>query len=357
MRKGPPEIDADRKTLLERYHLPKAGSSLWQVANSFLPFFLLWYLMVVSLEVSYLLTLALAFPATGFLTRIFIIQHDCGHGSFFRSRRANTFTGLCCSLLTLTPYHYWRKSHAIHHAGAGKLDDRGIGDIYTMTVDDYLRRSRARRLLYRVYRNPVVLFLLAPTFLFTVLYRFPVSRVNALRRLEPGIYLTNIAIAAIVAGIIYLVGWKTFLAVQAPITILTSTLGMWLFYLQHQFEDTYWSNGEEWSFEDAALRGSSYLRLPRVLQWFTGNIGFHHIHHLSPRIPNYRLEQVHNESPDGWQATVLTIRSSLKSIPLALWDEERRKLISFSELKNRRRQASGGQPVESHREFIRSGVS
>jgi omega-6 fatty acid desaturase (delta-12 desaturase) len=341
MMEGHSEIDTPSNNHLSRYHAPRLSTSLWQVTTSFLPFFVTWYLMYLSLDVSYGITLALAAPAAGFIMRIFIIQHDCGHGSFFRSRRANDVTGVCCSLFTLTPYHYWRKSHAIHHAGAGKLDGRGIGDIYTMTVEEYLSRPRLGRLWYRAYRNPIVLFLVAPTILFTVLYRFPVSRINALRRLEPGIHLTNLAIGALVTGTILLVGWKSFLAVQAPITIFASSIGMWLFYVQHQFEDTYWSKGDEWDYQDAALLGSSYFRLPRVLQWFSGNIGFHHIHHLSPRIPNYLLEQCHNEEPEARRATVLTMRTSLKSIPLTLWDEERRKLISFSELKKLRARPAG----------------
>jgi omega-6 fatty acid desaturase (delta-12 desaturase) len=295
--------------------------------------FVLWYLMVLSLDVSYLLTIGLACIAAGFMARIFIIQHDCGHGSFFRSQKANDAVGMIASVLTLTPYHYWRKSHAIHHAGAGKLDKQGIGDIYTMTVDEFLSKSRWGRLKYRVYRNPIVLFVLGPTFLFAVIYRFPISRVNALRQVEASVWLTNLAIAVVAAGMMMLVGWKTFLAVQVPITVVTSSLGMWLFYVQHQFEDTYWSNSNDWDFAAAAIKGSSFYRLPKVLQWFTGNIGFHHVHHLSPKIPNYLLEKVHSEVPEVQGATVLTLWTSLKSLPLTLWDERRKKLISFAQLK------------------------
>jgi omega-6 fatty acid desaturase (delta-12 desaturase) len=295
--------------------------------------FVLWYLMVLSLDVSYLLTIGLACIAAGFMARIFIIQHDCGHGSFFRSQKANDAVGMIASVLTLTPYHYWRKSHAIHHAGAGKLDKQGIGDIYTMTVDEFLSKSRWGRLKYRIYRNPIVLFVLGPTFLFAVIYRFPISRVNALRQVEASVWLTNLAIAVVAAGMMMLVGWKTFLAVQVPITVVTSSLGMWLFYVQHQFEDTYWSNSNDWDFAAAAIKGSSFYRLPKVLQWFTGNIGFHHVHHLSPKIPNYLLEKVHSEVPEVQGATVLTLWTSLKSLPLTLWDERRKKLISFAQLK------------------------
>ncbi len=321
--------------VISRYHTPRVRSSVWQICNSFLPFFALWYLMVLSLDVSYILTLALSVIAAGFMARIFIIQHDCGHGSFFRSQAANDIVGMLGSVPTLTPYHYWRKSHAIHHAGAGKLDKRGIGDIYTMTVAEYQQLSRWGKLRYRLYRNPVVLFVFVPTFMFAVLYRFPISRMNALRKVEASVYLTNLAIAAAATGLIYLVGWKTFLAVQIPITVATSTLGMWLFYVQHQFEDTYWSESNEWDFGAAALQGSSFYRLPKILQWFTGNIGYHHVHHLSPKIPNYLLEKCHTEVPVVQKASVLTIRTSLKSLVLTLWDERQKKLISFSQWKRR----------------------
>jgi omega-6 fatty acid desaturase (delta-12 desaturase) len=319
--------------VIPKYQTPRVRSSIWQICDSFLPFFALWYLMALSIDVSYLLTIGLSFIAAGFMARIFIIQHDCGHGSFFRSQKANDAVGMIASVLTLTPYHYWRKSHAIHHAGAGKLDKRGIGDIYTMTVDEFLALSRWGKLKYRVYRNPVVLFVLAPTFLFAVIYRFPISRMNALRKVEASVWLTDLAIAAVSAGMILLVGWKTFLAIQIPITVATSGIGMWLFYVQHQFEDTYWSKSNEWDFAAAALHGSSFYRLPKVLQWFTGNIGFHHVHHLSPKIPNYLLEKVHTEVPAVQGASVLTLKTSLRSMPLTLWDERRKKLISFSQLK------------------------
>jgi omega-6 fatty acid desaturase (delta-12 desaturase) len=320
-------------SVIPKYHAPRVRSSLWQICNSFLPFFALWYLMVLSLDVSYILTIVISFVAAGFMARIFIIQHDCGHGSFFKSQKASDVVGMVASVLTLTPYHYWRKSHAIHHAGAGKLEKRGIGDIYTMTVDEFLGKSKWGKFKYRLYRNPVVLFVFVPTFLFAVLYRFPISKLNALRKVELSVWLTNLAIAAAAVAMILLVGWRTFLAVQIPITVATSSIGMWLFYVQHQFEDTYWSDSNEWDFAMAALHGSSFYRLPKVLQWFTGNIGFHHVHHLSPKIPNYLLEKCHAEVPVVQQASVLTIRKSLRSLPLTLWDEHRKKLISFSQLR------------------------
>jgi omega-6 fatty acid desaturase (delta-12 desaturase) len=328
-------VDKSFFNVITKYHRSSTRSSIWQIADSFIPFFLTWFLMYLSLDLSYWITLLLSLPAAGFMARIFIIQHDCGHGSFFSSQKANDLVGMVSSVLTLTPYHYWRKSHAIHHAGAGKLEKRGIGDIYTMTVEEFQGLSKWGKLKYRLYRNPLVLFLFVPTVLFAIIYRFPISRMNALRQVELSVYLTNVAIAAVATGMIFLVGWKAFLAVQIPITIVTSSIGMWLFYVQHQFEDTYWSENDEWDYTEAALHGSSFYRLPKVLQWFTGNIGFHHVHHLSPRIPNYLLEKCHKENPEIQDVSVLTLRTSLRSLPLTLWDEQRKKLISFRQLKRR----------------------
>lgn len=290
--------------------------------------------MYLSVDFSYYITLLLALPASGLLARIFIIQHDCGHGSFFKSKKANNWTGMLCSMITLTPYHYWRKSHAIHHAAAGKLEHRGIGDIYTMTVREYLDKSKWGRFKYRLYRNPFLLFFVIPTFLFLIAYRFPNYMQKELKPVYASTYYTTIVLALIVGGVIWLVGLQNFLLVQLPITIFSSSLGAWLFYVQHQFEDTYWSNSAEWDYTEAALSGSSYYKLPKILQWFTGNIGFHHIHHLSPRIPNYRLEKCHNENPSLQTNAILTLRSSLKSIFLTLWDERNKKLVSFRCLKN-----------------------
>jgi omega-6 fatty acid desaturase (delta-12 desaturase) len=290
--------------------------------------------MYLSLAYSYWLTLALALPAAGLLVRIFIIQHDCGHGSFFKSRKANDYLGSACGLLTLTPYYYWRKSHAIHHATASNLEHRGIGDIYTMTVKEYLQQSQWGRLKYRLYRHPLFLLVLAPAFLFFVLYRFPHPDSKSWKRERASVGWTNLAIAAAIALLSLTIGFKAFLLIQLPITLLAATLGTWLFFVQHQFEDTYWAKEGEWDYTLAALKGSSYYKLPRVLQWFTGNIGFHHIHHLSPRIPNYLLEKCHEENPLFQQVVVLTLWSSFKTISLSLWDEDQGRLISFGQLKS-----------------------
>lgn len=321
------------KKLVSKYYSSHTWKSIWQLSNSFIPYIIILILMYLSLELSYSLTLLLSLPACGFLARIFIIQHDCGHGSFFNSRKANDLWGMLCSIFTFTPYHQWRKSHAIHHARAGNLERRGIGDIYTMTVNEYLNLSRWGKIRYRLYRNPLFLFVIIPTILFLIIYRFPNFRQKALKSVYANTYYTTLAIGSLIGIVIWLIGLKAFLLILLPIVIITSSAGAWLFFVQHQFEDAYWANQEEWDYAKAALNGSSYYKLPKVLQWFTGNIGFHHIHHLSPRIPNYKLEKCHKENPALQTTAVLTFRSSLKSIFLSLWDESSKKLVSFRYLK------------------------
>ncbi len=290
--------------------------------------------MLFALNYSYWITLLLAFPASGFAIRLFIIQHDCGHSSFFKSQRANDLCGQFCSIFTFTPYHYWRKKHAIHHKSAGNLEHRGVGDIYTMTVKEYFGQSRWGRLKYRLYRNPFILFVVFPTILFLILYRFPSRKYRKVINYRLSVYMTSLVIGLLIGIVIWLVGLKSFLLIQLPISIITSSTGSWLFFIQHQFEDTYWSEDGNWDFSQAALQGSSYYKLPKILQWFTGNIGFHHIHHLSPRIPNYLLEKCQKENPELQEtATVLTLRTSLKSILLSLWDENQKKLVSFRQSK------------------------
>lgn len=321
------------KNLVSKYQKSDVLKSTWQFANSFLPFIVILYLMYVSLAISYGLTILLAFPAAGFVIRLFIFQHDCGHRSFFKSRKANDVTGTFLSIFTLTPYHYWKKSHSIHHASTGNLEQRGVGDIYTMTVEEYSRLSDWGKLKYRIYRNPFILFIVLPFFLFTVVYRFPSYRQIDLKPFHNSVYLTDILLGLLAGGIIWMIGLQAFLLIQIPVYFISSTAGMWIFYVQHQFEDTYWNNSDEWNYAQAAIKGSSYYKLPKVLQWFTGNIGFHHIHHLSPKIPNYRLEKCHEENPVFQEAVVLTLRSSLRSILLNLWDEKQKKLISFYRFK------------------------
>jgi len=300
--------------------------------------------MVRSLQVSYWLTLALSLPEAGFMLRIFIIQHDCGHGSFFSSKRANDVVGMISSLITLTPYYYWKKSHAIHHAHVGNLDGRGIGDVQTLTVKEYLQLSPLGKLQYRIYRNPFILFGIIAFLLFVVVYRFPTSRTKTMKSVQSSIYWTNLGIACLVAGLVKLVGWQTFLLVHFPVEVWAASVGTWIFYVQHQYEDTYWEGQDKWDYATAAMKGSSFYKLPPVLQWFSGNIGFHHIHHLSPRIPNYLLPQCHEENPPLQGAVVLTLRTGIRSMILTLWDEEEKKLISFRDLS--RKLAANSQTAE-----------
>ncbi len=320
--------------VVARYQTPSISASVWQVINSFGPYFLLWGLMYLSLQYSYWITLALSVLAGGFLMRIFVIQHDCGHTSFFKNNKWNDRIGFICGVLTFTPYEYWRTGHAIHHATSGDLDNRGWGDVETMTVKEYIGRSPRRRLGYRLYRNPFVMFGIGPVYMFVINQRSPFAiKTATTKKGARGLIYTDLAILAFAIGMSLLMGFKNYLLIQVPIAIFASTLGVWLFYVQHQFEDTYWRYHPEWDFTEAALHGSSYYKLPRIFQWFSGNIGLHHIHHLSPRIPNYLLEKCHNENPEFQSVPTLTLRSSLKVLVsrLALWDEEQDRLISFKE--------------------------
>jgi omega-6 fatty acid desaturase (delta-12 desaturase) len=309
--------------------------SLGQVATSFGGFFFTSAAVYLLLGVSIWIALPLVPLAAGFLVRIFIIQHDCGHGSFFRSRRANNILGSICSLMTLTPYAFWRRQHARHHGSWNNLDRRAASglDIYSscLTVAEYLRLGSWRRRLYRLAYNPVVSHLILPPLVFFLLYRVPFDATKEWRRERREVYLTNIALACLIAGVGLVVGFGRMAAVQIPIMVVASIIGVWLFSIQHRFENTLWATDEEWSFTKAALRGSSHLRLPRILQWFSGNIGFHHVHHLSPRIPNYRLEECHNALPDLQVAPILTLLGAVATLRHALWDEQRGRMVRLPE--------------------------
>jgi omega-6 fatty acid desaturase (delta-12 desaturase) len=286
--------------------------------------------MYASLSISFWLVLPLAPLAAGFLVRIFIIGHDCGHGSFLRSRRANDLLGEIAFALAFTPYGSWRYQHSVHHASAGDLDRRDLGDVWTLTAREYVNASWRKRLGYRLYRNPPVLFLLGPLFQFFIASRFP--RKRATRRERAGIIRTNIILAAVLGVASVTIGIKEYLMVQMPIMVFAGTAGMWLFYVQHQFEGVYWERHERWDYVRQALQGSSYYRLPGVLRWFSGNIGFHHVHHLSPRIPNYLLRRCHEEQELFREVTHLTPVAALRSLRHRLWDEDRRRLIGFGDL-------------------------
>jgi omega-6 fatty acid desaturase (delta-12 desaturase) len=313
------------------YQSPDLRRSLWQIVNTFVPYIVLWILMVRSLAVSYWLTLALAVPAAGFLVRIFIFFHDCGHGSFFKSQRANDILGIITGILTFTPYYAWRRAHAIHHATAGDLDRRGVGDIWTLTVQEYLAAPTWKRLAYRIFRFPPVTFLIGPIVVFLILQRFPTGEKAPRERLS--VWATDLALLGVAALMSALIGLPAYLLIQMPVMVIAGAAGVWLFYVQHQFEDTYWERHANWDFATSAMQGASFYRLPKVLQWFSGNIGFHHIHHLSPKIPNYKLPACFAANPIFQQVTPITLRSSLKSLGLHLWDEESRRLVGFGHLK------------------------
>jgi len=317
--------------VVAKYAQPSVPRSIWEIANTFVPFFILWYLMYRSLVLPYWVTLLLAFPTAGMAMRIFIILHDCGHGSFFRSQRANNFLGAVCGVFTFTPYLQWRHTHAIHHASHGDLDRRGVGDVKVMTVKEYLASRWWQRLGYQIYRHWATMFLVAPFFVFVVKHRFIEPKMG--RRERNSVHYTNLALVAIIGGLSWLIGFQQFLSVHLPVLLISCTAGVWLFYIQHQFEDTYWEEHPEWDYAMASLYGSSYYRLPKVFQWFSGNIGLHHIHHLSPRIPNYNLQACFDENPLFHHVTIITFWESLSAIKLKLWDEETQRLVGFSHLK------------------------
>jgi acyl-lipid omega-6 desaturase (Delta-12 desaturase) len=318
---------------LARYRTPSLARSVFELAITAVPLALLWVLMWATLGVGYWLCLLLAVPAAGLLVRLFMIQHDCGHGAFFHHRLANDWAGRVIGVLTLTPYDFWRRTHAVHHSTSGNLDRRGTGDIDTLTVREYLALSSWRRLLYRVYRHPVTMFGLGPAYLFMIQHRLPVGLMRQGWVPWFSAMATNLAIAALVATMIWLVGVGPFLLVHLPIMLLASSIGVWLFYVQHQFEDTSWTRDGAWNLHEAALRGSSYYDLPGVLRWFTANIGAHHIHHLCSRIPYYRLPSVLRDHPDLAGIGRLTLAESVQCVRLVLWDETSQRLVSFREMR------------------------
>jgi acyl-lipid omega-6 desaturase (Delta-12 desaturase) len=319
------EVSKDNVTKFQTSSLRRAR---WQVINSFVPYVLLWLAMVWALTISYWLMLPFAILAAGFLARIFIIFHDCGHASFFESKRANNALGVIAGLLNLTPYRHWRWQHALHHGTAGDLDRRGSGDIWTLTVREYIQSTRGRRFAYRLARNPLVLFVLAPLYVFVVHHRFAVA--TAPKRERQSVRRTNLALLGITLAMSALIGFKAFLLIQLTVSAFAGAAGLWLFYVQHQFEGAYWARSEQWDYTAAALKGSSFYKLPRILQWFTGNIGFHHIHHLSPRIPNYHLQRCHDADPFFKTIKPLTLLASLRSLGFRLWDEQHNAFVGFS---------------------------
>ncbi len=324
--------DLDWNAIMEPYKGSSLWRSLYQLINTAVPFVALWIAMVWSLGVSYWLTLALAVPTALFVVRMFILQHDCGHQSFFKSRRANDVLGSVIGVLTLVPYHYWRRTHAIHHATSGNLDQRTFGDIATLTVREYLGLSRFNRLRYRLYRSAAVMLIIGPIYQFVFKHRYPADAPRSWKREWGSIHMTNAGLLAVVTIMWLTIGIDRFLLVQFPITIISGSLGVFLFYVQHQYEDTYWRYRERWDYYTAGLEGSSHYVLPKVFQWFTGNIGLHHIHHVCSRIPNYRLQQCFDENPEVQNVTQLRFWDSVKTLWMTLWDEDEGRLVGFRDL-------------------------
>ncbi|MFD0829332.1 fatty acid desaturase [Neobacillus sp. M.A.Huq-85] len=305
--------------------------SVWQLINTVVPFILLWYLAYISLSVSYWLALVPIVLASGFLTRIFIIFHDCTHHSFFKNRSVNRIIGTSMGVLTLFPFDQWGHEHSVHHATSGNLDKRGTGDIWTLTVEEYLAAPLRLRLAYRFYRNPFVMFGLGPIYVFLLKNRF--NRKGAKKKERLNTYLTNVLIVAIIGLLIWAIGWQSFLLVEGSIFLLSGAVGIWLFYVQHTFEDSYFEEDKDWEYVKAAVEGSSYYKLPKIIQFLTGNIGYHHVHHLSPRVPNYKLEEAHNQTLPLQNVPTITLATSLRSLKFRLWDEESKNFVSFREIK------------------------
>lgn len=320
--------------ILAKYRTPHAGRSTFELAVTAIPFVGFWVLASVAVHYGMWWGLLLILPAAGFLVRLFMIQHDCGHGSFFARRRVDDWTGRVLGVLTLTPYDYWRRAHAMHHASAGNLDERGVGDITTLTVAEYRARSRRGRFEYRLYRHPLVMFGIGPVWLFLFQQRLPFGMMRAGVLPWMSTMMTNLAIVAVGSLMIWAVGLVPFLVVHLPIVLLAGSIGVWLFYVQHQFEETHWSREPEWQFPKAALHGASHYDLPAVLRWMTANIGIHHVHHLASKVPYYRLPEVLRNHPELGEMGRITLRQSLSCVKLVLWDEQSRRLISF-------RQAAG----------------
>jgi len=324
-----PDNDPYWRETMAPYARPIFARTLLDIATSAVPFLLLWGAMYMALDVSYWLVLAISIPAAGFLLRTFILFHDCTHGSPFRSKAANTWVGRIAGLLVFQCFAKWRHSHAVHHGSAGDLDRRGTGDVMTWTVEEYYSRPWHQRLGYRLFRHPAIMFGIGPLWSLLIGPRFWLGSKKG--KLRNSILLTNLALVVVIGAAMAIFGVTEVLLIEAPLVILAGTAGVWLFFVQHQFEDVYWENADGWSYSDAALQGSSYLKLPQPLQYFTGNIGLHHVHHLSSRVPNYSLQRAHDEIEVFQQVPVLTIGKSMRCSRLKLWDERSKSLVTFAE--------------------------
>jgi len=321
-----PEKDFQKE--LMKYAKPSLWRSVWQIINSFIPYIGLWILIVLSLSVSYWLTAGLILLASGFLVRLFIIFHDCGHGSFFRSKKASRIVGSFFGILAFTPYDKWHNQHMKHHATVGNLDKRGVGDVWTMTKEEFLASDKQTKFKYKMYRNPFIMFGLGPLAVFLVTNRLTYKWMT--KKEKQNIWFTNLILVAIFIGIGFFIGFFTFLILQVLVLYIAAIAGFWLFYLQHQYEDVSWFRQEDWDFKTVALKGCSYIKFPKILQWFSGNIGFHHIHHMNARIPNYNLQKCYREFPVFQKVKPVTFLSSLKTLTFRLWDEKLHKLVGYS---------------------------
>jgi omega-6 fatty acid desaturase (delta-12 desaturase) len=317
--------------IVSKYNHPNPVKSWLQFSINLLVFSILWFLMFESLSLSYWITLGLSLPTAGMLVRLFIIYHDCSHGSFFKSRRLRNFTGLLIGVLTFTPYFSWSHNHIIHHETAGNLDKRGIGDVWTLTVEEYRGSSLWNKIVYRFYRNPITMFLVGPLYVFLIGNRFTKKGMDKNGRM--GVYITNAGLLVFAGSMILLMGVKAYLLIQFPVIYISGILGFWLFYVQHQFDPSYWTRSDTWDYKRVAMEGSSFYKLPRILQFFTGNIGYHHIHHLSPLIPNYNLARCHRENAMFDKIKPLTFWQSFRAMSFRVWNEQTREMISFRKMK------------------------
>lgn len=320
-----PWIDINKN--IEKYLKPSLGRSIWQITNTFIPYVGLWILIVYSLSVSYWLTAFLILLAAGFLVRLFIIFHDCGHGSYFKSQKVNRLVGMFLGILAFTPYDKWHNQHMRHHGTVGNLDKRGVGDVWTMTKEEYLASDKWNRIKYRIYRNPLVMFGIGSLYVFLIQNRL--TKKEMIRKEKLNIYFTNIVLLVIFTGMSFAIGFGTYVIIQLSIIYIAAISGLWLFYLQHQYEDVSWFRTKDWNYRTVAMEGSSFVKFPKLLQWFSGNIGFHHIHHLNARIPNYYLNKCYRENKIFKEVKPVTFLLALRSLRLRLWDEQIQKMVSF----------------------------
>ncbi len=338
--------DASWRAALAPYAQPHLRRSLTDLATSVVPYLGLFVAMYFLLDVSYWLVLAVSIPAAGFLVRVYIVFHDCAHGSFLPWRRANAWLGAACGLIVLTPFQRWRHEHAMHHATSGDLDRRGVGDVPMLTVAEYEAASWRRRLGYRLFRNPIVMFGFGPIWAMILGPRF-VSRTER-PHIRRSVWRTNAAIAIGIGLCCWLIGWENFVLIEVPSALLAGSVGVWLFYVQHQYEGAYWKDSGSWNYDEAALKGSSYLKLPKLLQFFTGNIGLHHVHHLSTRIPNYNLQRAHDAFPVFSQVPTLSFWSGMRCVKLKLWDEDRKRMVTFRQVRARAPRAGEASAVPAN---------